>query len=276
MQNTKSSNTTPQSFDDGLGDLDPQDFACVVLPDLDYDSQLIAIRQLLRVHENIDSETIKEIKDIEKFAKNTTGLRNQHAVDEWVDRLQSSVYQSAAHSMSAVGMLSPLFESVFYQSFKGIEKEIFSGKQTSRTHSRWKLAYENQWDCHFAWDKREKCTKKDVIRGIMQLSKATGLEDFLPHDIGLVLKVLFSYRNKMFHCGFEWPVEERKSYWSYIQSENWPSRWLKSSTSGGEPWIIYLSSEFIWHCITRIEETIGAIGQYVYETAVTDKSTNRI
>ncbi len=52
-----------------------------------------------------DKELDREIKKIEEFAKNTKGRKNEYAVDEWVDRLHSSVYQSAAHSMSAVGML---------------------------------------------------------------------------------------------------------------------------------------------------------------------------
>lgn len=93
--------------------MDSRDFACVILPDLDYDAQLIAIRHLFRVHENVDQDIDREIKEIEEFAKTTKGRRNEHAVDEWVDRLHSSVYQSAAHSMSAVGMLAPLMESIF-------------------------------------------------------------------------------------------------------------------------------------------------------------------
>lgn len=48
-----------------------RDFACVVLPDLDYDAQLISIRHLLRIHENVDKELDREIKEIEEFAKNT-------------------------------------------------------------------------------------------------------------------------------------------------------------------------------------------------------------
>lgn len=39
------------------------------------------------------------------------------AVDQWVSVLHDSVYQRAAHSMAAVGMLAPLVESMFDEAF---------------------------------------------------------------------------------------------------------------------------------------------------------------
>jgi len=261
-----------KSFDDNI-EIDPRDFACVVLPDLDYDAQLIAIRSLLRVHENIDEELGKEIIKIEEFAKNTKGLRNEYAVDEWVDRLHSSIFQSAAHSMSAVGMLAPLMESIFYQAFYGIHKNLFSEKQNPNSHLRWGQSDADKWNCHFVWGKSGR--KEDLVRGIMQLSEATGLKPFLPHDLELVLNVLFSYRNKMFHCGFEWPVEERTRFWSRIQKESWPTNWLNKATSGDTPWIIYLSGEFIWHCVETIEQLIDSFGEFVVEKSGMAQQVNK-
>ena len=251
---------TFKSFDDGI-EMDSRDFACVVLPDLDYDAQLISIRHLLRIHETVDQELNIEIKEIEEFAKNTTGRRNEHAVDEWVDRLHSSVYQSAAHSMSAVGMLAPLMESIFHQAFHGIHEKFFTEKQNLSTHIRWDKSDADKWDCHLVWGKSGR--KEDLVRGIIQLSEATGLRTFLPDDIELVLTVLFAYRNKMFHCGFEWPVKERVRFWNRIQNEEWPANWLDNATSGGEPWIIYLSGEFVQHCIKTIEQVINSLGNFV-------------
>jgi hypothetical protein len=255
------SNITFKTFDDDGIEMDSRDFACVVLPDLDYDAQLISIRYLLRIHENVDQELIKEIKEIEEFAKNTTGRRNEYAVDEWVDRLHSSVYQSAAHSMSAVGMLAPLMESVFHQAFNGIHEKLFTDEEISIDHIRSKIKDDKKWDCHFVFD--EKSTKKDLVGGIIQLSDATGLKQFLPHDIEMVLRVLFSYRNKMFHCGFEWPMEERICFWECIQNGYWPENWLDKATIGNDPWIIYLTGEFIQHCINTTEKVIEALGNFV-------------
>ncbi len=73
-----------------------RDLAVSILPDLDYEAQLIAISDLLRKNSNADAETDKQIKEVEEYARKTSGLRNQRAVDEWVDLLHGSVYQSAA------------------------------------------------------------------------------------------------------------------------------------------------------------------------------------
>jgi len=236
------------------------DFAFEVLPNLDYDAQLISIRHLLRTYDRVDEDLHTEIKELEEFAKKTTGIRSQHAIDEWIDRMHDSVYQSAAISMSAIGLLAPFIESIFHQAFHGIHKEFFTDQEKSIAHIRWEKSGIEKWDCHFFWDKSGR--KKDLLRGIIQLSEATGLKQFLPDDIELVLTVLFAYRNKMFHCGFEWPVEERNKFWSRIQNEHWPDNWLNRSTSGGETWIIYLTSDFIQHCIKTIERVIEALARF--------------
>lgn len=99
----------------------------------------------------------------------------------------------------------------------------------------------------------------------MQLSEATGLSQFLPNDLENVMKVLFSYRNKMFHRGFEWPVDERLHFWDRIKKEKWPSTWLEAATTNGQPWVVYLSKAFIWHCIETIEKVIVSFGEFVLE-----------
>lgn len=70
----------------------------------------------------MSSQTFARVKiqALDAFARKSTGLRNDRAVDEWVDLLHASTYQSAANSMAAVGMLAPLIESLFYQAFQGI------------------------------------------------------------------------------------------------------------------------------------------------------------
>src|SRR5690606_3700853 len=120
----------------GVPELSDRDTACMVLPDLDYDSQLVAIRHALRRHQQADDKLRQEIAEIKAFAQRTSDIRNEYAVNEWVDRLYHSVYQDAAHSMAAVGMLAPMFESVFYQAFQGIRKHMGNGP-TPSTHDRW-------------------------------------------------------------------------------------------------------------------------------------------
>lgn len=241
--------------------MDVRGFACVVLPELNYDSQLIAVRHLLKVHENVNQELLSEINALEESEKNSHGRICEYFQFEREEKLENSVYQSAAHSMSAVGMLAPLMESVFHQAFHGIHEKLFTDEEISIDHIRSKIKDAKKWDCHFVFD--EKLTKKDLVGGIIQLSDATGLKQFLPHDIEMVLRVLFSYRNKMFHCGFEWPMEERICFWECIQNGYWPENWLDKATIGNEPWIIYLTGEFIQHCINTTEKVIEALGNFV-------------
>jgi len=242
-------------------EMDSRCFAYAVLPDLDYDSQLISIRYLLRNNNRVDEEFHDEIKKIEEFARNTKGIQNEGAYDVWVDRVHASIYQSIAHSMSAVGMLAPLIESIFHQAFLGIKEKIFTSSNELFNHSRWRMNDSDKWNCHVSWGVSDK--KEDLVSGIMELSDATGLKEFLPSDIELVLKVLFSYRNKMFHCGFEWPVMERKRFYTRIKTEKWPISWFEISNCGDDPWIICLSSEFIQHCIYTIDEIINSLGLFV-------------
>lgn len=253
-------NVPPQDSD-WPTDISPQDFAYKVLPELDYVAQLNSIRYLLKAHNRVEEDSHREIKEADDFAKKTTGITNQHATDEWIDRMHDFVYHSAAISMSAVGMLAPFIESIFHQSFHGIHKEFFSDKEKPIDHIRWEKSNAEKWDCHFFWDKNGR--KKDLLKGIIQMADSTGLTPFLPNDIERVLKALFAYRNKMFHCGFEWPIEERKKFWDRIQNESWPKNWFSRSTSNEETWIIYLTSDFIEHCIDTIENVIEALGHFV-------------
>lgn len=244
----------------GIPELSDRDAACMVLPDLDYDSQLAAIHQLLRNHQQADDALAKEIAEIEAFAQRTSGIRNERAVDEWTDRLHHSVYQDAAHSMSAVGMLAPMIESVFYQAFQSIRKQMSSDSTQPSAHDRWKRPAEDQWDCHYVWSKGRRST--NLVEGVMQLSEATGLDVHLPGDLRLTLQALFEYRNKMFHNGFEWPVEERERFAKRIVDACWPSDWFKPATRGDKPWVNYMTDDFIRHCVAMIEEVIRGIGAF--------------
>jgi len=75
--------------DSGLGHFEMSDrgSACGILPDLDYEAQLIAISALLRRNDQADAETERQIKEVDEYGRKTSGWRNQRAVDEWVDLL---------------------------------------------------------------------------------------------------------------------------------------------------------------------------------------------
>ena len=45
-------------------------------------------------------------------------------------------------------------------------------------------------------------------------------------------------------------MEERSSLTSV--SGQWPTKWFRTSTTGDEPWIFYMSAEFIPACLTTM------------------------
>lgn len=257
----------------GIGrmELSDRDAAFLVLPDLDYDSQLAAIHQLLRRHRAADQELKREITEIEAFAARTSGLRNQRAIDEWTDRLHHSVYQDAAHSMAAVGMLAPMIESVFYQTFLGIRQRFYDGKHAPTDQVRWQQPAEDQWDCHYYWSNGRR--SKNLVSGIIQLSEALQLMSHLPANLEQMLEALFEYRNKMFHCGFEWPVDERQRFAKRIRDRKWPANWFAQATRGGLPWVFYMTDYFIQRCADTIDQVICGVGAYCKSKAKTDEAS---
>lgn len=228
---------------------------------LDVESQLRAIHGLLNRNLQADKALEEEIKEVEDHARKLEGMVGERAVDEWLDRLHHSVYQDAAHSMAAVGMLAPLIESIFAQSFQSIGSKFFTASQPVTTHARWSATHQIQWDCHLVIT--EGRSRADLVSGIAQLADATGLSSRLPADIKATLAALFAYRNKMFHLGFEWPLAERVAFAARITEEHWPTEWFSRATSGTEPWIFYMSTQFIDHVIETIYRVLDGLAAYV-------------
>jgi hypothetical protein len=247
-----------------LPDGDDRDDTALLLPDLDYEAQLIAIRNLLSRNRRADKDLENEIKSIEDYGRRTSGFRNESAVDEWLARVRDSVYQDAAHSMAAVGMLAPLVESIFTQAFRDIREQFFAMQSSPSTHHRWQESTEDQWGCHFVWNRGKR--REDLVAGIAQLAEATGLSSHLPNDLRPTLQALFGYRNKMFHNGFEWPVQERAKFKKRITDEGWPSDWFAKSETDEVPWIFYFTDAFIDHCLQTIDDVLDGLGAYVNET----------
>lgn len=242
--------------------MDDRDLASVVLSSLDYDAQLRAIRGLLGRHRRVDYERSQTIKDLDEFARKSSGLAAQRAVDDWVDHLHDSVFQDAAHSMAAVGMLAPFVESLFKQAFDGIRKLMTRTGQVPPKHPRWHMDPSLQWDCQFVSPRR-----RNLVAGISDLADAVGLRGDLPADLADTLNALYAYRNKMFHRGFEWPEADRLAFDNRIRSEGWPVDWFGRATSGGEPWVFYLSEAFVDHCLKSVDAVILGLGAFVRRTS---------
>lgn len=258
---TKKSYLADNSINDvSRGGFTPRDYLYLPGIDLDFEAQLSAIRGLLHRNHQTEQELADEIKECEARAVRLKGICNELAIDERADWIHYSIYLNAAHSMAAVGMLAPFAESIFYQWFKGVQRTLNPQEYAKANHVRWQRSTEDQWDCHFFWknDRRQ----EHLVEGIFQLADAVGLLPRLPSDLRLTLEALFEYRNKMFHCGLEWPLHEREKFQNRIKEAKWPSDWFSIATSGDSPWIFYMTDTFINHCLMTIEKVLDAMGTF--------------
>ena len=213
--------------------MDPQfEYIHFPLEEFNYYAQLVAIHGLLHRQERADQELSDRIKKADEVARRTRGRTNDDAVDVWVELAEMSCYQDAAHSMAAVGMIAPLIESAFRAVFRAIGNELPPG---------------------------------NLVRNIVKRVDEVGMKQYLPPDLEPMLSALFTYRNKMFHGGFEWPSEELKEFERLLDEKRWPTDWFSRATSDDEPWMFYMTSSFVDHCLEMAEQAIRGIVQFGLE-----------
>jgi hypothetical protein len=230
---------------------------------LEPDRQLRAIIKMLRYYSD-ESDRLEAALQTAEVEYAQAGEDELSGASRKLSRLSGeSIYDDAAYSMGAVGMLAPFVEAIFYQSFVAIS-EKFRSAPTVFPHKRWKAAKAIRWDCHFVVPKKGK-PRKNLVEGILQISDALRLMPKFPDDLEQRLDALFSYRNKMFHHGLEWPAREQKAFDKYINSKQWPKTWFRWSDEDGEPAIFYLSSEFIFDAVAMIDEILDGLGSFVLE-----------
>ena len=241
-----------------------RDRVLLLMDEIDFDAQLIAIRSALQRNKEAEEAAANEIKELSEFAASYDGADEyyqMHLEGNWVDAIRDTVYLDAAHSMAAVGMLAPFVESLFVSLFDSLGKGQTDLNATDCADQRDSLSHREYWNPHFHFT--EAGRRRDLISGIGQLAQSISLTSYFPDDYENVLQALFEYRNKMFHCGFEWPPEERAKFQKRINSEGWPADWFKKSTSGGDPWIFYMSDEFIYRILVLIDEILEGIGDFL-------------
>ncbi|MBX3565890.1 MAG: hypothetical protein KF730_15080 [Sphingomonas sp.] len=243
--------------------LTDRDYAVLLLGDADLEAQLRAIRGQLHQHAQADAALQDDIKDLAERASKASGEYGMHLENSWVDEMHGSVFQDAAHSASAIGMLAPLLESLFVGIFGGIRDIEAPVRPVTPTGPRaGAISDKKFWDPHYVFSATGR-KDKDVLRGIVQLVEATGLASQMPADYVQMLGAIFGYRNKMLHHGFEWPAAERAKFEATIVREGWPPNWFDRSTTNGETWIIYMSDVLIRHTLTKIDEMLDGIGAFI-------------
>ena len=244
--------------------LSNRDQALFLIEERDLEAQLIAIKSVLRQNREAEQQVAEEIKALDTHIRSYAGddyEYQMHMEGDWADTLHGTVFQDAAYSMSALGMIAPFFESLLVSVFEGLRQRDETGETPVGNTIRGPRSAKKFWDPRLTFVDGE--WKNGIVLGTRQLSDAIGLSSFLPEGFTSMHAALTAYRNSMFHNGFEWPVDKRKKFNELIVADAWPEGWFTKSTSNDEPWIFYMSADFIEHCLHTIDQVLEGVGRYL-------------
>ncbi|TBE02316.1 hypothetical protein [Rhizobium ruizarguesonis] len=250
---------TPGYFDNFLDD---RDYLYTLVHNIDWQAQLRAVRLMISRNRQAGEAFSKAIEDDAAEVRTYDGPHDDHWVNQHVDMIHESVYRDAAESMAAIGMIAPLVESTLGQSLAALgdmydRNNISPGKQ-----ERWTRAQKHKarWNCQFYYnDKKEE--KNNIILGMPQLAGACGLDKFLSQEFMSWFEAMFTYRNSMFHGGFEWTVDRRELFEKSVEKNGW-DRFFSCSTTNGRPWIYYIKDEAIDALPTMVENMLDSLGRF--------------
>lgn len=235
-----------------------RDIGLSLLREADIQGQLLAIKVVLDRNQQHEEATASKISALEAEFRHTPSEDLDFLQFELMERVRDSAFLDAAHSMSAVGMLAPFVESLFMSIFKAVR--IDRPEQEKAEDARTVALQNDYWNPRFVF--RRGVRSIDLIEGIKQLADSTGLVRYLPDHLGQTLSALFAYRNKMFHHGLEWPMDERRNFGERILNEGWPSEWFATSSTDEDPWLFYMSRSFIEHCLKTVDQVLDGVGRY--------------
>jgi hypothetical protein len=242
------------------------DQSLFLVREYDLEAQLIAIRGVLRQNREAEERVAEAIKSLDAQIREYAGGNREylmHMENHWVDTLHGTVFQDAAHSMSAVGMLAPFLESLLVSIFAALQERFKEAGITVSDSIRGPSSTAKFWSPNYYFENAK--WKKGIVVGTRQLSDTVGLTDYLPADFGKTQDALTAYRNVVFHNGFEWPIKERQRFEALIKDRKWPSDWFLKSESGEKPWIFYMGGDFIEHSLMTIDRLLDGVGRYLEE-----------
>ena len=241
-----------------------RDQALFMIEERDIEAQLIAIKSVLRRNREVDEAVAERIRRLDAEIRTSSRDFDDYQMrrqDRCVDALYDSIFQDAAHSMAAVGMLAPLIESLFVSIFDGLRRRRLQHGHGDSGDPRRSMSEVEFWDPHFVFEKGGRRT--NLVQGVAQLADSVGISQYLPDDCSTVLAALFAYRNKMFHHGFEWPADELKKFSNRISSEGWPQIWFEESERDNTTWIYYMSPLFVDRCVALVDEILEGVGRFL-------------
>lgn len=247
-----------------------RDHILTLIDNVEWDSQLQAIRVLIGRNRKAREDFSAYIQQSEDEVAAYSGPHHDHYVDQHVDLLHETVYRDAAESMAAIGMIAPMVESILRQALAALGRMYQEKSMAPPTHQRWTRAdkgthkWEDRWNCQLYFNRNGQASS-NIPLGFPQLAQACGLARYLSAEFLTWFKAMFNYRNFMFHGGFEWSVGNRQLFTEMIEKEEGWQQFFTCSTSGGEPWIYYLSNETIDDMPDRVGKMLDELGQFAKE-----------
>jgi len=241
--------------------LDDWDYLFRLINTIDWDAQLEAIRSLFRQHRAWPDSVSANIARLKNEAETYRGPYHDHLVDEHVNAMFRSSYSDGVISLSAMGVIVPMIETVFSQSFQSLGAKYAVTGLTPPDHQRWRRAegHAEAWNCQWHFGRRD--PRLDITAGIPQLSDAAGLAPFLPADALDWIVALLTFRNRMFHGGLEWSIGQRNQFEKLIEQRKW-DRYFVAALSNDRPWIFYLRDEMIDELPDRMNSLLDAFGRF--------------
>ena len=203
----------------------------------DYYLQFDVVRAMLRRHLRDAEELAREVTELEGMANSGAGEPNHIAAERREYLVGISIFQDAAHSMAAVGMLVPMLESALKEACNKIGQSLPRPKKQSG----------------------------GIVADFMNIAKNVRMLAYLPTDLRPTLEALFEYRNKMFHWGFEWPSCQADKFNNRLN--DWTPGWFEKAESGKDPWVFYMSPTFVEHCLSTTEQVINGLGDFLIDYA---------
>ncbi len=221
--------------------------------------ELRAVKDLIHSLFEKEAKIIYEIRYSENAIATQGG--NDFQVDEHIDLLHYSGYLDSACSHAAVGALAPFFEGFFVRECQWLRSLHLRGdiSLSENSNERWKGFVKDEfWNPRMVFNDGK--YRKELASGLLQIIDALAIRNRFPEKLPEIIGPLFYFRNKVFHNGYEWPIEQRTAFVKAIRERKWDD-YFDRSTSGGEPKMFYPKKSFLNESISMAEEMVVHINK---------------
>lgn len=238
-------------------DMDDRDYLFRLVTEIDWESQVRAVRTVLRRNAKASAAAQEHIDELKRTG---SGLRDE---DDMVDAMNQATYDGGANSMAAIGMVAPMVEGLFSQAFSSLGLLYAEKGMEPPDDERWSLSrsHEQRWNCQYYFKSADEPPKQDIISGIVQISRAAGLNKHISKADFIWIRAMLTYRNLMFHNGLEWSPPRRAGFVKVIKEQKW-EHFFSYSTSGGDPWVFYIQKEVMADIPSVIERILDGMGKF--------------